>query len=119
MQLRQRSRKSEQAMRCSQKIKSTVVIKMNQNFIESLYNWILHHTQVVKSPIINYCLFVSIDGNSKKQLMPRLLFIVSVQIIHNSMMSPPEEGALKVSNNTYNCIIISDSTLQNILPYQL
>ena len=63
--------------------------KINQKFIEALYHWILHNTQVVKSTIENDCLYVSIDGKSEKQLMPKLIFQVSVRELHNSMLSPP------------------------------
>ena len=35
------------------------------------------------------------------------------------MVSSPEEGGLKEARDTYNNIIISDSTLRNILPPQL
>ena len=38
--------------------------KINQKVVEALYNWILHHPQVMQSTIVNYCLYVSIDANS-------------------------------------------------------
>ena len=53
---------------CGQTLKSEVVIKKtNRNFIEDLYHCIIHHPQVVKYPIANYCLQVSIAGKSKKR----------------------------------------------------
>ena len=70
----------------------------------------------MKYPIENDCLYVYIDGNSGKQLMPKFLLQVSVQELHNSMVSCPEEGGPKKSIYEYNNIIISDSTLRNILP---
>ena len=51
--------------------------------------------------------------------MPKLLLQVSVQEIHKSLVSPPEEGGPKEAKYDDNNIIISDSTLQNILPPQL
>ena len=51
--------------------------------------------------------------------MPKFLFKVSVQEIHNIMVSPPEEGGLKESRDKDNNIIISDSTLINIIPPQI
>ena len=36
--------------------------KINDQKNKSLYNWIIHHPQVVQSPIFNYCLKVKIDG---------------------------------------------------------
>ena len=40
--------------------------KTNQKYRESLYNWNLHHLQVVQYAIKNYRLYVSINGNSDK-----------------------------------------------------
>ena len=56
---------------------------------EALCNWILHHPQVVQSPIVNDCLYVPIDGNYGEKLPPELLLQVSVQETNNIMMSPP------------------------------
>ena len=44
---------------------------------------------------------------------------VSVRELHNSMVIPPGEGRLKEAKNTDNNIILSYSTLCNILPPQL
>ena len=69
--------------------------KINQNFRESLYNWIIRHPQVVQYSIANYFIYVSIDGKSGKKLMTNLLLQVSIQEFHNIMVSPQEEGGLK------------------------
>ena len=37
--------------------------KKNKNFREYLYHCILHHPQFVLSPIENYFIYVSVDGN--------------------------------------------------------
>ena len=37
--------------------------KMNKKVRESLYHWILNYPQVLLSPIADYCLYVSFDGN--------------------------------------------------------
>ena len=74
---------------------------------------------VVKYPIANYCLYLSIDVNSKKQLMPIFSLQVSIGKLYNIMVSPPEEGGMKEARYAYNKIIISDSTLLNIIPPQL
>ena len=66
----------------------------------------------MQSPIYNDCLKVSIGGHYEPQLVPKLLLQVSVQEIHNIMVSTPEEGGLKEARNAENNIIISDSTLQ-------
>ena len=69
--------------------------KISQKVKEALYNWIIHHPQSVHSQIKKYCPYVSIDGNSQKQLMPNVLFHFSVQELHNILVIPPEEVGLK------------------------
>ena len=69
----------------------------------------------MKYPIDNGCLKVSIDGHSKSQLVPKFLLQVSVQEIHNSMVSPPEEGGLMETIYVDNYIIIINSMLSNIM----
>ena len=44
---------------------------------------------------------------------------VSVQELHNSMVSPPEEGGMKEARDEDNNIIISDLILHHIIPPQL
>ena len=73
----------------------------------------------MQSPIENYCLYVSIDDNPPKKLIPKLSLQVSAREIHNSMVIPPEECVLKKARDKENNIIISYSTLHNILPPQL
>ena len=53
--------------------------KINDNIKKSLYNWIMHHPQVVQSPILNNFLKVKIDGHAKFQLVPTFLLQVSAQ----------------------------------------
>ena len=52
--------------------------KINEQVKTYLYNWILKHPQVVKSPIANDRLKISIDGQSDTQLVPKLLLKVSL-----------------------------------------
>ena len=73
----------------------------------------------MQSPIANYCLTVSIDGHPEPQVFPKLLLRVSFQELHNSMLSPPEDGGLQEAIYADNNIIISYSTLQSILQPQL
>ena len=51
-----------------------------------------------------------------KEKMPNMLFRVSVQELHHILVSSPEEYVLNEERDEDNNIIISDSTLQNILP---
>ena len=86
--------------------------KINKQVKKSLYNWIVWHPQVVQSPIDNCCLKFSIDGPSETQLVKKMLLQVSARELHNSMVIPPEEGAIKEARDADNNIIISDSKLQ-------
>ena len=70
------------------------------------------------SPIANNSLKLSIYGQVEPQLVTILLLQVSVRELHNSMVIPPEEGGLKEERDEYKNIIISYSTLHNILPPQ-
>ena len=62
---------------------------------QALYSSVLHHPQAVQSPISNDCLKVSIYGQSETYILPKLLFKLSVGELHNSMVSPTEEGVTK------------------------
>ena len=70
-------------------------------------------------PIANDCLKESIDDHSETKLVTKLLLQVSVSKLHNSIASPPKEGGRKEARDAENNIIISDSTLQSILPPQI
>ena len=60
--------------------------KINDQIKKSLYNWIIHHPQVVKSPITNDCLKVEIDSLTEPQLVPKLLVQVSVREPHKTLL---------------------------------
>ena len=62
---------------------------------------------------------MSIDGNYKPQLVPKLLLQAYVRELHNTMVIPLEEGGIKEARDADNNIIIRDSTLLLILPPQL
>ena len=55
----------------------------------------MHHPQVVKLPIVNYCLEVKIDGYTELQLVPELLFLVSVREPHNNLVIYTKDGVIK------------------------
>ena len=60
---------------------------MNYQIKKSRYNCIIRHPQVVQLPIFNDCLKVNIDGHTRPQKVLKLLLQVSVQEIHNSLVS--------------------------------
>ena len=73
----------------------------------------------MRYPISKYCLELFIDGQVGPQLVPKFSLPVSVRKIHNSMVSPPEEGVLKEERYAEDNIIIGDLTIRNILPPKL
>ena len=84
-----------------------------------MYTWITRHTQVVQSPVSNYCLKGMLDYQKEPQLVPKLLLQLSVRELHNSLVSDPNDGGLKDARDEYGKIIISNSTLRSLLPPQL
>ena len=56
--------------------------KIYQQVKKALYNCILQHTRVLHSPIENYCLKLSIDGQLETQIVPIFLLNVSVRELH-------------------------------------
>ena len=93
--------------------------KINEQIKRNLYTWITCHPQVVQSPISNYCLKVLLDDQTEPQLVPKLLFQVSVRETHNSLVSDLNDGGLKYAWYEDGNIIIGDSTLRSLLPPQL
>ena len=93
--------------------------KINEHIKSNLYAWITRHPQVIQSPISNDCLKVIFDDHTKPQLVPKLLLQVSVRELHNILESDPNNGGLKDAREKDDNIIISDSTLHSLLPFQL
>ena len=93
--------------------------KINEQIKRNLYTWITRHPQVVQSPISNDCLKVVLYDQIEPQLVPKLLLQVSVREPHNSLVSDPNDGGIKDARDEDGKIIISDSTLQSLLPPQL
>ena len=75
--------------------KRNVNSKVDEQIKKSIYNWIMHHPQVLQSPIVNDCLKVKNDGHTEPQLAPKLLLHVSVRELHNNLVSDTENGGLK------------------------
>ena len=92
--------------------------EISEDTEKSLYNWIIHHPQVVQSPIANDCLKVKIDGYTEPQLVPKLLFNVTVRELHNNFFSDTKDGGLKGAGYEDDNILISDSTLCSLFPPQ-
>ena len=69
--------------------------KIYEPIKKSLYNWIIHHPQVVQSPIVNDCLKVRIDGHTETQLVPKHLLQVYVRELHNTLVSATIDDGIK------------------------
>ena len=95
---------------CELKPKQKGNSKIKNQIKKSLYNWIMHHPQVLQSPIFNDCMNVNIDDHTRPQIVTKLLLQVSVHELHNILVSDPEDGGLKEEIYAENNIIISDST---------
>ena len=50
--------------------------KIDEQIKKSLYNWDMHHPQVVQSLIINDCMKVKNYGHTEPKLVPKLLLQV-------------------------------------------
>ena len=50
--------------------------KINAKVTKYLYDWFLHYPWVVQSPISNACLEVSVDDQTEKLVVPKLLLQV-------------------------------------------
>ena len=60
-----------------------------------------------------------LDDQTQPQIVPKLLFQVSVRELHNSLVSDPNDSGLKDARDEDGKIIISDSKLHSLLPPQL
>ena len=87
--------------------------KIDERINKSLYNLIMHHPQVVQSPMVNDCLKVKIDGPTEPQLVPNFLLQVSVIELHNNLVSATIDGGPKEARYEDDNIIISGSTLRD------
>ena len=58
------------------------------------------------------------DDQTEPQLVPKLLFQVSMRELHNILVSDPNDGGLKYSSDEDDNIILGDSTLRSLFPPQ-
>ena len=62
---------------------------------------------------------MKIDGYTEPQLVPKMLFHVSIRELHKNLVLGTKDGELKEAKDEDYNIIISDSTLHSLLPPQL
>ena len=75
-------------MSCSSIQKRRRHIKINARIKTYLYDCIIQHPQVVQSSIEKYCLKVSIDNHSEKDMVTKNILRVFDQELHNKIVSP-------------------------------
>ena len=92
------------------KPKRKVISEISDQINKSLYNYIRHHPQVVKSQIVDDFLKLNIDGHTEPQLFPKLLLQVSVLELHNKFVSDTEDSGINKVIYEENNRIICDST---------
>ena len=59
-----------------------------------------------------------LDDHTEPQLVPKLLIHVSVRELHNRLVSDPNDDGIKYSRDEDDNNIISDYTLNSLLPQQ-
>ena len=75
--------------------KSKTELKIDERIRKSLYKWIMHHPELLQSPIVNDFLTVKIDGHTELQLLPKLLLQFSVIDLHKNLFSAKIYSGLK------------------------
>ena len=93
--------------------------KNNERLKKDLYNCIIQHSQVVHPPIENQCRKVTIESHYETQIVPKLLPQVYIKELHNIMLIPTEESGIEEAVYVENNMIITESTIRNILSPQL
>ena len=73
----------------------------------------------MKSPVVNDCLKLKIDGHTEPQLVPKLIFHVSIREHYKNLVSDTDNDGIKEAIYEVDNIIIGDSTLRSLLPPQL
>ena len=106
-------------IQCTNKTKLEGHSKINEQIQSNLYAWKTFNSQVVQSPISNYCLKFMFDDQTEPQLVPKLLLQVYVIEVYNSLVSDTNYGGLKDARYEDYNIIISDYTFRSLLPPQL
>lgn len=82
-------------------------------------DWVKNHPNVIHSPIANDTLLVKVLGEEQKRRVGKLLLEIPVRELHCLMMATLEEGGLAMARDENGKSIISDTTLRNIIKYDI
>jgi hypothetical protein len=88
--------------------------------ISTVRKWITEHPMVVDSPISNDTLKIHDEETGKKtKTVGKLLLQIPIRELHNDLVLAAEKGDLPGLLDLNGRIVVSDTSLRNILPPQL
>ena len=93
--------------------------KVTSEIKEALDQWVRNHPNVRPSPITRDTLLVKNPLTGLKERTGKLLLEIPVRELHNDMLLPTIEGGFAGARDEDGKIIISDTTLRNLLPFEL
>ena len=90
--------------------------KITPQIKSKLNEWILNHEHVKKSSRTKDTIKVSLDGCSEKVVLPKYFLQIPISELHSDLFKSKEEGSLAESRDENGKVIISDSSLRQLLP---
>jgi hypothetical protein len=91
-------------------------LKISPEAVDAVVEYIVHHENVIHSPIANDSLLIKLPGMTEKSRVGKLLLECSVRDLHNRMVA---EDGLKEARDSQGEILISDTTLRKIIKEKL
>ena len=93
--------------------------KVTSEIKEALDQWVCDHPNVRPSPITQDTLLFKNPLTGLKERIGKLLLEIPVRELHNDRLLPTNEGGFAGSRDEEGKIIISNTTLRNLLPFEL
>ena len=91
-------------------------LKISPEVVEAVCQYIVHHENVIHSPIANDSLLIKLPGMAVKSRVGKLLLEIPIRELHNQMVA---EDGLNEAQNSAGQALISDTTLRKIIKEQL
>jgi hypothetical protein len=91
-------------------------LKTSPEAVEAACEHIVHHQNVIHSPIANDSLLIKLPGMAGKSRVGKLLLETPVRELHNQMVA---EDGLKEAQNGAGQVLISDTTLRKTINERL
>lgn len=89
--------------------------KITSQLRNAIVTWVTQNENVIHSPIARDTLLVKLPGANSKRRVGKLLLEIPVRELHNQLVSPQSEGGLPSARDAEGEILVSDSTLRNIM----